>query len=41
MAPKGKGFTTFVSQPAFNLYGETERKQRFEFDPIAHQAKHD
>ncbi|MGF1525110.1 MAG: cupin [Leptolyngbyaceae cyanobacterium] len=24
----------------FNLYGETERKQRFEFDPIAHQAKH-
>lgn len=24
----------------FNLYGETERKQRFEFDPITHQAKH-
>ncbi|MEL6319398.1 MAG: cupin, partial [Cyanobacteria bacterium J06626_14] len=24
----------------FNLYGETERKQRFEFNPITHQAKH-
>ncbi|MEO1403701.1 MAG: cupin [Cyanobacteria bacterium J06635_1] len=23
----------------FNLYGETERKQRFEFDPVTHQAK--
>lgn len=23
----------------FNLYGETERKQRFEFDPITHRAK--
>lgn len=24
----------------FNLYGETESKQRFEFDPTTHQAKH-
>lgn len=24
----------------FNLYGETERKQRFEFNPITHRAKH-
>lgn len=24
----------------FNLYGETRRKQRFEFDPITHRAKH-
>lgn len=24
----------------FNLYGETQRKQRFEFDPSTHRAKH-
>lgn len=24
----------------FNIYGETHSKQRFEFDPIAHTAKH-
>ncbi|MEO0536276.1 MAG: cupin [Cyanobacteria bacterium P01_A01_bin.123] len=24
----------------FNLYGETHSKKRFEFDPIAHRAKH-
>ncbi|MEM6452409.1 MAG: cupin [Cyanobacteria bacterium P01_D01_bin.105] len=24
----------------FNLYGETDHKQRFEFDSITHQAKH-
>lgn len=24
----------------FNLYGETHSKHRFEFDPIAHRAKH-
>ena len=24
----------------FNLYGETARKQRFEFNPITHRAKH-
>lgn len=23
----------------FNLYGETQRKQRFEFNPVTHQAK--
>ncbi|MEL6552040.1 MAG: cupin [Cyanobacteria bacterium J06621_11] len=24
----------------FNLYGETDRRQRFEFDPMTHQSKH-
>lgn len=27
------------SLATFNLYGETERKQRFEFNPTTHQAK--